>query len=81
MLTSCVAKPTEEKTSVVAEAGTESEKPPLSPDVVPMDVWPFTETEMPGIPRPEVSATRPVTTLSCAEVTKDKSRNSGKPIA
>jgi len=81
ILTSCEANPTDEKTSVVAEDGTESENPPLSPVVVPLEAWPFTEIDIPGTPRPDESATLPFTTLSCAEAAKEKRRNSGKPIA
>ena len=81
MIASCEAKPTEEKTSVVADDGTESEKVPLSPVVVPLEAAPFTETEIPGTPLPEESVTLPFTTLSCAEDVKEKSRNRGKAIA
>jgi hypothetical protein len=81
MLTSCVANPTDEKVSAVAEDGTDKEKVPLSPVVVPLAVCPFTMTEMPETPLPEESVTLPVICRSWAEAIKEKSKNNGKPIA
>jgi hypothetical protein len=81
METSCVPKPTDEKTSVVTFELTVILKVPSVPDEVPI-VLPFAVTETPGKPDPSFeSVTFPVIVLSCAKFVIEIKRRQGKTIA